>query len=381
MLDKNSHKIQNVNIGIATFPLQKIENIPLSYFIEVIYPISKGIYVITGKRNISSIDNLKKLYIYEIESENGINIIIKIIKYIRLELKISYIVLKLSRNVDLWIFYTGGEMPLPIIIAKLLSKKRLLVLASSAIAEFKSLKNIPFILISLFLSKISYIFSNKIIIYSSNIIQQWNLEKYGDKISITHEHFLDFDKFKIKKKFNERENLVGYIGRFSVGKGTLNFVKAIPEVLEERGETKFLIGGDGQLRDKIEKYLDENNLNSKVKLTGWIPHDELPDYLNELKLVVLPSYTEGLPNVMLEAMACGTPVLATPVGGVPDIIKDGETGFIMENNSPEYIAENIERVLNHPDLDIIVKNARELIEREFTYEAAVEKYRKILESI
>jgi glycosyltransferase involved in cell wall biosynthesis len=63
---------------------------------------------------------------------------------------------------------------------------------------------------------------------------------------------------------------------------------------------------------------------------------------------------------------------------LPDLRKDGETGFIMENNSPECIAENIERVLNHPDLDIIMKNARELIEREFTYEAAVEKYRKIL---
>ena len=381
MLDKNSHKIQNVNIGIATFPLQKIENIPLSYFIEVIYPISKGIYVITGKRNISSIDNLKKLYIYEIESENGINIIIKIIKHIRLELKISYIVLKLSRNVDLWIFYTGGEMPLPIIIAKLLSKKRLLVLASSAIAEFKSLKNIPFILISLFLSKISYIFSNKIIIYSSNIIQHWNLEKYRDKISIAHEHFIDFDKFKIKKNFDEKDTLVGYIGRLSEEKGTLNFVKAIPEILEESGETEFLIGGDGQLRDKIEEYLDVASLNDKVKLAGWIPHNNLPDYLNKLKLLVIPSYTEGLPNILLEAMACGTPVLATPVGAIPDVVKDGETGFILEDNSPKCIAKNVVRVLEYPNLDEIVKNARKLVEKGFTHEAAVERYRKILENI
>ena len=105
------------------------------------------------------------------------------------------------------------------------------------------------------------------------------------------------------------------------------------------------------------------------------------DYLNELKLLVLPSYTEGLPNIMLEAMACGTPVLATPVGAIPDVIKDGETGFIMENNSPERIAENVIRALNDSNLDIIVKNARELVEKDFTYEAAVERYRKILGSI
>ena len=79
-------------------------------------------------------------------------------------------------------------------------------------------------------------------------------------------------------------------------------------------------------------------------------------------------------------MGCGTPVLATSVGGAPDLIKDGNTGFIMKDNSPECIAKNVMRALEHPNLDEIVKNARALVEREFTYEAAVERYRKILEN-
>ena len=80
-------------------------------------------------------------------------------------------------------------------------------------------------------------------------------------------------------------------------------------------------------------------------------------------------------------MGCGTPVLATPVGGVPDVINDGNIGFIMKDNSPERIAENVMRALEHPNLDEIVKNARALVEREFTYEAAVKRYRRILERI
>jgi len=94
--------------------------------------------------------------------------------------------------------------------------------------------------------------------------------------------------------------------------------------------------------------------------------------------LVLPSYTEGLPNIMLEAMACGTPVLATPVGAIPDVIRDGKTGFIMEDNSPKCIAENVVRALEHPDLEEIAEAGRRFVEEEFTFERAVEKWRGIL---
>jgi len=84
---------------------------------------------------------------------------------------------------------------------------------------------------------------------------------------------------------------------------------------------------------------------------------------------------------MLEAMTCGVPVLAAPVGAIPDVIKNGETGFIMEDNSPECIARNVMRALSHPNLEEITKNAHALIKNEYTYEAAVEKYRNILTTL
>lgn len=373
-------KKDELNIGIVTSPfLLKAGVPPLSNLIDILSSFSNDLYMITGTAGVA-LSKEDKVHIYLVEHKQETNKFIKTIKYMRANLKISYRLAKLS-NVDLWFFFIGeGPLLIPILAAKLLRKNIIFVSAGSLIKFTGGQKNILDMIVTNFVEPVNHFLANKIIIYSERIISERDLENYKNKILIAHEHFLDFDKFKIKKKHNERDTFVGYIGRLSEEKGTLNFVKAIPEILRARGNLEFLIGGDGQLKDKIEGYLDENDLTDKVKLVGWIPHGELPDYLNELKLVVLPSYTEGLPNIMLEAMACGTPILATPVGAIPDIIKEEKTGFLMENNSPECIAKNIVRALAHPNINEIIKNARALIEEKYNYQAAVDGYRIILSS-
>ena len=268
-------------------------------------------------------------------------------------------------------------MLLPMLTAKLSGKKTALALSTS-VAKLLEPKKEPFAKLLVIVVEMNRILADRIILYSSSLIKEWNLEKHKHKIAIARKHFLDFDKFQMERKLAERESLVGYIGRFSEEKGVSNLVKAIPMIT---GEAKFLIAGEGQLRDDIEKCLNEDKLNDRTNLAGWIQHDELPNYLNRLKLLVLPSYIEGLPNIMLEAMACGTPVLATAVGSMPELIKDSETGFVMEDNSPECIARNIIRALGHPNLEGVAQDARALVEKEFTFEAAVEAYKKILSSI
>jgi glycosyltransferase involved in cell wall biosynthesis len=80
-------------------------------------------------------------------------------------------------------------------------------------------------------------------------------------------------------------------------------------------------------------------------------------------------------------MACGTPVLATPVGAIPDVIIDGKTGFIMENNSPECIAENVRRALDSPDLERIADAGRRFVEENFTFERVVERWKEVLKEV
>ena len=85
--------------------------------------------------------------------------------------------------------------------------------------------------------------------------------------------------------------------------------------------------------------------------------------------------------MLFEAMACGTPVLVTTAGVMPDVVTDGKTGFIIEEHSPQCIAQNVIRALQHPNLGQIARAGRELMEREYTYQAAVARYRQILASL
>ncbi len=198
------------------------------------------------------------------------------------------------------------------------------------------------------------------------------------KVRIAHEHFLDFSRFKVLTPLESRDKLVGYVGRLVEGKGILELLIAFLWLANLKNDIDFIVIGDGPVKWGIEAYIKGTSLEGRIELTRWIKHDDLPFYYNRMKLLVLPSYTEALPNVILEAMACGTPVLATAVGAIPDYIKHGETGFLLDDNSPTCIFGNILAILENPQLQSIADRARQMVEKEFTFEMAVESYKKAL---
>lgn len=375
------------NIGIIANPVSdEGKNVYLAKFINILKPLSKEIFVIDGDFPESSD---RKIHIIKIKADlKRESMLIRSIKFILVQMRFSFNLIKISKKIDIAIFF-GAPMILPMLSAKLMRKRTIVIAGGSAWKttdkvyreRLFGLGGFVFPRILKTLEKIGLAFSDQIIVYSESVIKFLGLERYKDKISIISNIYLDLKKYKITKNLEDKRNLIGFISRLNEGKGIMNFVNAIPLILKESDDLEFLIGGDGPLFDKIKIVLEDKGLHDRVKLTGWIPHDELPDNLNELKLLVFPSYSEGLPNIVSESMACGTPVLATPVGGVPDLIKDEETGFIMESNSPECIAKNVIRALNHPDLDRIVKNARKLIEEKYTYKTAVERYRVMLNNL
>jgi glycosyltransferase involved in cell wall biosynthesis len=117
-------------------------------------------------------------------------------------------------------------------------------------------------------------------------------------------------------------------------------------------------------------------LGGKVIFAGPRPHEEIPLWLNAADVLALPSFSEGLPVTVLEAMACETPVVVTPVGGVPEVVEDGKTGVLANPGDPEMLRSAISRLLS--DLDIRTQMGRAgrrfVLEKELTWEAHGQRF-------
>jgi len=278
---------------------------------------------------------------------------------------------------------------MPLLLARLRGKKSILYLESRGSELVSKVYQGPlgiggFVLSRIYklVEKITYSLAHRLVVDFPGLLKQSWLAKYKGKVfpHPTPIRFVNPD-FEISRPLNQRQTIVGYIGRMSQEKGVLNLIRAIPSVCSQMSKVEFLLGGGGPLLEQVEKELTGLIAQDRAKVLDWIPHNELPGYLNDMKLLVLPSIYEGLGVIVLEAMACGTPVLAVPVGAVPDTITDGETGFIMEDNSPECIAKNIISALTHPNLDQISRNAHAFVEKEYSYEAMRQKWHKLLTSL
>ncbi|MCM2465813.1 glycosyltransferase family 4 protein [Methanoculleus oceani] len=369
------------NIGVVTFPMYKSGNQPLSNLMDIIVLWSEETSLVTGNDGYTLFRADSRFNVSGTDHTPGKFLVSRIFRYLCTQVRVSYLVLQRTPYVDKWIFFFGGTgLLLPLLITKMYCKRTALLRADGGVRLAEASQDpLSFVLKAVF--RLTHTLSDKVILYSPGLINEWDLENYRHKVLIAHEHFLNFDAFNVITPLSNRPPLIGYIGRLSREKGVGDFARALPAILGDRQDLRVLIGGDGELKEMIEATLQEEGVAARANLPGWISHEDLPNYLNQLRLLVLPSYTEGLPNIMLEAMACGTPVLATPVGAIPDIIVDGITGFIMENNAPECIAENVMRALNSPELEQIAENGRRFVGENFSFESTAARWKAVLEEI
>lgn len=376
---------KGLNVALVTFPYSFAVPTGLAEFITgILAPLCHQVMLITGQLLKAQGENIQVIRL-ACQFGEGESLLLRIGKLVIPQFSIAANLLRLRRKYDLIIFFCTAELfLLPMLISWLLGKRIIIIHTGNLSLIYGQLyrrgfKRIAPIGLRL-LEKMAFSLAQRVTLESGEIIKLLNLENYRQKISLVHHYFVD-EQFKPEKDLTERDNVVGYIGKFVSSKGVINFTQAIPLVLAQREDIRFLMaGGSGAQFHRVEQELKQNGMLPRVNLHRSVAPEEVAHLLSQLKLLVLPSYSEGVPKIILEAMACGTPVLATAVGGIPGLIENGVSGFLLKDNSPQNIAQGVVRALNHPHLAAISQNARRRVEEGYTLNSIARKWQTVLYS-
>ena len=370
---------KNVKVCIVSFPwASKVPYHFLSDLADITFKLTDDVTIITGNTDrIKTVNRpiirdigVKMHYVTEINPKIY-SLCLWIVKCLFVQVKVAEELIRARGDTEIVIFYLSHPyFLLPLVTAKVLGKTTIEIVTRSQSPvrnAYTRLTEAQDFLCSLLTDYYSP--------ESATIARALGMTRHPQKLLPSGARFLDTEAFTCRRLITERKVVIGYIGRLKKEKGVACFTDAIPLIASQVPGIRYFIAGEGDLLPKV---LEAAGTRNDIEIRGWIPHTELPAYLNDLTILVLPSESEGLPTIILEAMACGTIVLATSVGGVADVITDGQTGFHLENNSPECIAESIVRILNRPDLETISSRARDYIRKYYTFESAVRRYGQIL---
>lgn len=180
-----------------------------------------------------------------------------------------------------------------------------------------------------------------------------------------------------------QRSVVGFVGELREKKGLKTLLSAYAIINKQRPVALLIVGEVRQGEDK--QLFDEyriSNPDSRIIVTGYISPQSLPAYYSLIDVFVHPSLRDGMPNAVLEAMACENAVVATGVGGVSDVIKDSENGLTVPANDAESLSKAIIELLNDQVLRVrLGKSAREAIQKEFTLQKELDANLNVYQSL
>jgi glycosyltransferase involved in cell wall biosynthesis len=170
------------------------------------------------------------------------------------------------------------------------------------------------------------------------------------------------------------KNSLLYVGNLKEEKGVVELIEGFFHITTKFPDVRLRIAGSGPMENILRDYVNKLKISNKVEFLGSVNHEDIPKLMQQSKFVLLPSYAEGVPNVLLEAMSCGIPVVATNVGGIPEVVIEGLTGCLSNPKSSERFAIALEKALKtNWDKDKIVNHSK-----HFDWENNKEKLIKML---
>lgn len=202
-------------------------------------------------------------------------------------------------------------------------------------------------------------------------------------VNTTHFRRHASDVAKASFGLKNGEPLFLYVGNLVLHKGVDTLLKAFADVLKLHPTARLLLAGEGPELQRFTDIALELGITSQIKFLGLVERENVPMLMSAAEVLVLPSLGEGRPNVVLEAMACESLVIATGVGGTKELIDHTKTGFLFTPGDVQKLAEHMNFALSHPDqARALARDARaSLTEKELTWETHGEKLNKVYRSL
>ncbi len=247
--------------------------------------------------------------------------------------------------------------------APFLSKKRK--------CEFLGRKFVPI------LAKFSLKSANKIRAIS-NFTKQKTLNISGPKPYFIFPTFTDIDSF-LKEKEAKFNNFILFVGTLEKVKGIEYLIDAFGKIKNEFPQFQLVIIGEGSELKNLKWQIANLKLENKVEFKGKLPLKETKNIMKNCYCLVLPSLSEGLGRVLMEAMALGKPIIGSRVGGIPDLIKDNQNGFLFEKGNSDDLAKKLRILLKNRNFAIKMgQKGREFVENNFSNQKYIENYVKMI---
>lgn len=161
-----------------------------------------------------------------------------------------------------------------------------------------------------------------------------------------------YNSIEIKENKNSKDyskKKILFLGRIGQRKGVYDILEVAPQIIYKHPDVEFIIAGDGEV-DKFRKLCEKKQINKNVNILGWTAGDKKIELLNEATVYLLPSYNEGMPISILEAMSYRLPIVSSNIGGIPQLVTDGEEGYLFNAGDVSELVRILDKILSDSKL-------------------------------
>lgn len=297
----------------------------------------------------------------------------RVASFLLCEIKAAAALLSCSSRGDDVFFWIADKMIVPFVVAKLRGMTTYYMIAGNVANEGKGAR-FSRALIDFMANRSSFVFAE-----SQSVFQEWDLCITDERKKCLHLY--------VEGRFSNRVvselRKVGMLCRLTPGKHVIESIKAVARFNQLHDSPVTLqIVGDGPQKEECRSLIRSLGAEDYVELLGWVDHSLVEEITSQWDLLLFPTDAEGLPNAPLEAMVNGVPALASPVGGINDVISDGQNGWLLSGADVGSIVDSLLRIsqLEPDEVRLVSANAQKTVRESYSLSGAILNAQRELES-